>query len=122
MVTERRSKRSDNWQEALQYLLEALYDRSEARAVALIDAEGRVVAGTGTWKDLQGLATITPPMARGEPCEHFDAATEGTDFFAHCLGISGQTLYLAALGTRLRRMHEAVKGVFRILGPVSSSA
>jgi hypothetical protein len=121
MVTERRSKRSNNWQEALQYLLEALYDRSEARAVALIDAGGRVVAGTGTWKDLQGLATITPPMARGETCDCFESATEGTDFFAHCVGISGRTLYLAALGTRLRRMHETVKGIFRILGPATNA-
>jgi hypothetical protein len=122
MLTERRSKRSDNWQEALQYLVEALCDRSDARAVALIDAQGRVVAGTGTWKDLAGLATITPPLARGENCEHFEAATAGTDYFAHCIGISGRTLYLTALGTRLRRMHESVKGVFRILGPATSTA
>jgi hypothetical protein len=122
MVTERRSKRSDNWHEALQYLVEALCDRSDARAVALIDAQGRVVAGTGTWRDLQGLATITPPLARGEACESFETATEGTDYFAHCIGISGRTLYLAALGTHLRRMHETVKGVFRILGPAPSRA
>jgi hypothetical protein len=122
MLTERRRKRSENWQEALQYLVEALYDRSEARAVALIDAAGRVVAGTGTWKDLKGLATITPPLGRGETCEAFETATEGTDFFARPIGVSGQTLYLAALGTRLGRLHESVKGVFRILDRTRASA
>jgi hypothetical protein len=122
MLTERRTKRSDNWQEALQYTVEALYDRSEARAVALIDAAGRVVAGTGTWKDLKGLATITPPLARGEACPAFETATEGTDYFARPIGISGQTLYLTALGTRLRRLHETVKAVFRILGPSAGRA
>jgi len=119
---ERRNKRSDDREQALQYLVEALYDRSEARAVALIDEQGRIVAGTGMPNDLSGLAKIGPPMARGEACEEFDATTEGTDFFARGIGLDDGTLYLAALGTRLRRMYETVRGVSRILGPGVGSA
>jgi hypothetical protein len=120
MPTDRRRKRSNNWQEALQHLVESLFDRSDARAVALIDTKGRVIAGTGTWNDLRGLAIITPPLARGEACAEFERATDGTDYFSRCIGVPSGTVYLAALGTRLGRLHEAVTGVFRILGPVAA--
>jgi hypothetical protein len=122
MKAERRIRRSHNGPEALQYVLEALYDRSDARAVALIDTNGQVIAGTGTWKDLQGLATITPALDRGKSCEQFEAATEGTDYFSSRIGVTDRTVYLAALGTRLRRLHDAIRGVLRILGPAESPA
>lgn len=117
--SERRSKRSEDRWEALQYLVEALADRSEAKAVVLIDDAGRIMAGMGMAKDIVGLAKLARPVSRGEECAEFDAVTEGTDVFARVLPVvqmgTEKTIYLAALGTKLRKMNDAVAGITRIL-------
>jgi hypothetical protein len=112
---ERRTKRSENRQEALQYLVEALADRSEVDAVLLMNDEGCIVAGMGKPKEVKGLAKIALPVVRGEQCEAFDAETEGTDFFGRRIELESGPLYLAALGSRVCKMHEAVYAVARIL-------
>jgi hypothetical protein len=112
---ERRTKRSDDRQEALQYLVEALADRSEVDAVLLMNDEGSIVAGMGKPKEVKGLAKIAVPALRGEPCDSFDVETEGTDFFGRQIRLESGPLYLAALGSRVRKMHEAVYAVARIL-------
>src|SRR6516225_1412928 len=91
---ERRTKRSEDRQEALQYLVEALADRSEVDAVLLMNDEGRVVAGMGKPKEVKGLAKIAVPVLRGEPCDAFDADTEGTDFFGRQIKLPSGPLYL----------------------------
>jgi len=111
---ERRSKRSRDRQEALQYAVEALADRSEVDAVLLMDEQGRVVAGMGKPKEVKGLAKIAIPVTRGESCDDFEVETLGTDFFGRRIELDTGTLYLAALGARVRRMHEAVYAVTRI--------
>jgi hypothetical protein len=112
---ERRTKRSEDREEALQYLVEALADRSEVDAVLLMNEEGHIVAGMGKPKEVKGLAKIAVPMVRGETCHDFDTETEGTDFFGRQIRLSSGPLYLAALGARVRKMHEAVYAVTRIL-------
>lgn len=114
---ERRTKRSEDRDEALQYLVEALADRSEVEAVALVNDEGRIVAGMGMPNSVRGLAKIAAPMLRGDGSELFESATEGTDFFGRRIPLETGTLYLAALGSRVRKMHEAVYAVTRILEP-----
>lgn len=114
---ERRTKRSEDREEALQYLVEALADRSQVDAVVLVNDEGHIVAGMGMPKAVRGLARIAAPMVRGEGSEVFDAATEGTDFFGRHIPLASGSLYLAALGSRVRRMHEAVYAVARIVEP-----
>ena len=112
---ERRTKRSGAPDEALQLLMEALLDRSEVRAVALVGDDGRIVAGTGMPRDLVGLALIAKPLARGEPCLDVEEVTRGTDVLTRGFQAGGRTVYLAALGTRVRHMTDAVRGVERIL-------
>jgi hypothetical protein len=114
---ERRTKRSEDREEALQYLVEALADRSEVEAVALLSEEGRIVAGMGTPNGVKGLAKIAVPTLRGEGSEDFDSATKDTDFFGRRIALPSGALYLAALGSRVRKMHEAVYAVTRILEP-----
>jgi len=118
---ERRIKRSQDRQEALQYLVEALADRSEVDAVVLLDDHGKIVAGMGAPQRVRGLASIAVPVVQGRACEQFEAATEGTDFFGRRITSSAapdgsrSALYLAALGRRVRKMHEAVYAIARIL-------
>ena len=112
---ERRTKRSEDREEALQYLVEALADRSEVDAVVLVNDAGRIVAGMGMPGQIRGLATIAAPVVRGEGSELFEWATRGTDFFGRQIRLSSGPLYLAAIGARVRKMHEAVYAVERIL-------
>ena len=62
---ERRTKRSEDREEALQYLVEALADRSEVDAVLLMNDEGHIVAGMGKPREVRGLAKIAVPVVRG---------------------------------------------------------
>jgi hypothetical protein len=112
---DRRNKRSQDREEALQYLVEALADRSEVEAVVLVDDEGHIVAGMGMPNEVRGLAKIAAPVVRGEGSELFEWATRGTDFFGRQIPLAAGPLYLAALGTRVRKMHEAVYAIERIL-------
>ena len=114
---ERRTKRSEDREEALQYLVEALADRSEVQAVALLNEQGRIVAGMGMPKAVRDLAEIALPTMRGGGSDQFESATEGTDFFGREIQLESGTLYLTALGSRVRKMHEAVYAITRILEP-----
>jgi hypothetical protein len=110
-MLERRSKRSHSPDEALQFLIESLADRSEVRAVALVNERGRILAGTGSAPDLRGLARLAGPI---EDHEDFEEVTRGTDLFARPVPFATGTAYLAALGTRMRRLGDAVNGIARI--------
>jgi hypothetical protein len=112
---DRRSKRSHDREEALQYLIEALADRSQVEAVLLVDDEGRIVAGMGMPNEVQKLAQIAIPAVRGEETPLFEDATRDTDFFGREIPVEEGSLYLVALGSRVCKMHEAVYGVTRIL-------
>jgi hypothetical protein len=114
-MIERRTKRSAHREEALQYLVEAVADRSEVRAVALVDDSGRIVAGTGVASDLVGLARIAGKIARAESCPELDAVTEGTDILVRAVWARGEPHYLAALGERVTRMVEAGRRAETIL-------
>src|SRR3954452_17953076 len=104
---ERRTKRSQDRDEALQFVVEALADRSEVEAVVLVDDDGHIVAGMGMPTEVRGLAEIAAPVVRGEGSLLFEWATQGTDFFGREIPLPSGSLYLAALGSRVRRMHEA---------------
>ena len=114
-MVERRVKRSGERDEALQYLVEAVADRSPVRAVALVDGAGKIVAGTGFARDLVGLARIAGHVARGEPCPEMESVTEGTDILVRAVWARGEPHYLAALGDRVVRMVEAGRRAETIL-------
>jgi hypothetical protein len=120
--SERRAKRSGTREEALQFLVEAVKDRSEVRAVAVIDGDDRILAGTGMPHELSGLARIAGRVAQGEPCAELDDVTHETDLLTCGFAASGKTMYLAALGTRVNKMPEAVRAVRRILATTDDAA
>jgi hypothetical protein len=121
-IMERRSKRSQVREEALQYLVEAVHDRSAVFAVAVVDEDGRIVAGTGMPRDVAGLARIAERTARGETSAEMDEVAGGLDVVARAIPFAETTdgeprvarVFLAALGTRVRRMHEASAAILRI--------
>lgn len=115
MTTDRRVNRtSDKWL-ALRYLCEALRAKSDASAVALVDASGSVVSGVGSSRDLAVLEQTAGPAADGHWDEGLLDRTEGVDVLARPVSASGITFYLAALGTRAPGLPEAARAVSRIL-------
>jgi hypothetical protein len=112
---ERRRSRSENENEALKLLLEAVRERSAISAIALVDSRGLVVSGAGTLRELAVLGTIAAPAAHGFLGPAYERMTEGTDVLARAIETRKGTLYLAALGTRVTRMVDAARGVERIL-------
>jgi len=112
---DRRIKRSQDREEALQYLIESLADRSQVEAVLLVNDEGRIVAGMGMPRAVRQLAEIAVPAVRGIESDLFESATRDTDFFGREIPVDEGSLYLVALGTRVCKMHQAVYGVTRIL-------
>jgi hypothetical protein len=118
---DRRTKRSQDREEALQYLIEALADRSQVEAVLLVNDAGSIVAGMGMPLQVRQLAQIAIPAVRGEEPPLFETATRDTDFFGREIPVEEGSLYLVALGTRVSKMHEAVYAVTRILDQTRAS-
>jgi hypothetical protein len=127
-MMERRTKRSSERDEALQYLVETVADRSGVRALVLIDDGGHVIAGMGMPIDVAGLAVTARDVAwrRATPAS-IDAATAGRD---GCDGRDGRDeydvtartvatrdglLYFGALGGGMAGVGSAVCAVQRIL-------
>jgi hypothetical protein len=113
-MLERRTKRSPEPHEAIQLLLEAFADRSRARAVALVNMRGRMLAGAGGPEDVVGLAKFAAPLARGECFLRFEGTGEAS-FAARTVTVGETTVCLAALGARAEEMHDTVFGISRIV-------
>jgi hypothetical protein len=114
-IMERRIKRSQQPEEAIQLLLESLADRSEARAVALVNTKKRVLAAAGKPWDIADLREVAEPVARGEDCRAIEKLDNATDVFSRPVTVGASTVYLAAMGTRMRRFGEAAIAVARIV-------
>jgi hypothetical protein len=114
---ERRIKRSAGREEALQYLVEAVADRSAVRALVLVDDAGRIVAGMGLANDLRGLARAARDVAWGRASlTQIDAiGRSGSDVTARSVATRDGMLYFAALGDRVAGVGDAVRAVQRIL-------
>ena len=119
---ERRSKRSAERVEALQFLVEAVADRSGVRALVLVDDFGRIVAGMGIPRDVAGLAVTARAVAWKRSSEiDLDRLTRGADVTARPVATSEGMLYFAALGDRVAGVGDAVKAVQRILSETKPS-
>ena len=114
-MVERRRQRSGQKQEALRLLLEAVKARSEISSIALIDGRGMVLEGSGPESELRVLGEVAAPAAAGAIDARFVRLTTGTDVLSCPLALGERRFYLAALGERVARMPEAVRGVSRIL-------
>jgi predicted regulator of Ras-like GTPase activity (Roadblock/LC7/MglB family) len=119
MTTERRRRRSGLKDEALRLLLAAVKERSDVTSIAVIDARGLVISGMGNAQELAILGAVAAPVAGGTVSELCERLTAGTDVLSKAVSSSRGTMYLAALGTRVGRMHEAAKSVERILSNVA---
>jgi hypothetical protein len=115
-MIERRTKRSAERDEALQFLVEAVADRSDVPALVLVDDAGRIVAGMGMPKDVVGLARTAREVAWGyATAVDIDTATGGRDVTTRSVATRDGTLYFAALGDRVASVGDAVRAVQRIL-------
>lgn len=119
MTTERRRRRSAMKDEALRLLLAAVKERSDVTSIAVVDARGLVVSGMGSAHELAILGAVAQPIAAGTVTEVCERLTAGTDVMAKAVRSPRGTMYLAALGERVGRMHEAARGVERILERVA---
>jgi hypothetical protein len=116
IMNDRRIKRSADRQEALQYLVESVADRSGVRALVLLDDAGRIVAGTGMPDEVVGLVQTARDVAWGRAtAREVDAATRGGDVTARPVATRDGMLYFAALGDRMSGLGDAVHAVHRIL-------
>jgi hypothetical protein len=121
-MMERRSKRSGERVEALQYLVEAVADRSGVRALVLVDDFGRIVAGMGIPRDVAGLAVTARAVAWKRASDvDIDGLLRGGDVTARPVATAEGMLYFAALGDRLTGVGDAVKAVHRILSETQPS-
>jgi hypothetical protein len=121
-MLERRSKRSHDRTEALQYLVESIADRSGVRAMVLVDDFGRIVAGMGIPRDVAGLAVTARAVAWRRASEiDLDLLTRGNDVTARPVATREGMLYFAAMGDRLAGVGDAVKAVHRILAETRPS-
>ena len=115
-MLERRNKRSADRVEALQYLVEAVADRSGVRALVLVDDFGRIVAGMGIPRDVAGLAVTARAVAWRRAADiDLDSLTRGSDVTARPVATREGMLYFAAMGDRVAGVGDAVRAVQRIL-------
>lgn len=115
-MNERRVKRSGEREEALQFLVEAVADRSDVSALVLLDDAGHIVAGMGMPKDVVGLLRTARGVAWGHAsAADVDAATGGRDVTTRSVATRDGMLHFAALGDRVSAVGDAVRAVQRIL-------
>jgi hypothetical protein len=115
-MTERRSKRSSERVEALQFLVEAVADRSNAPALVLVDDSGRIVAGMGMPTEVAGLARAARDVAWGRSSpQKLESVTGGGDVTARSIATRDGMLYVAVLGDRMTAVGDAVRAVQRIV-------
>jgi hypothetical protein len=115
-MIDRRSKRSANRVEALQFLVESVADRTGVRALVLVDDAGSIVAGMGMPEELRGLARTARDVAWGRAsAAEVDEATAGRDVTARSVATRDGMLYFAALGEHMTGLGDASHAVRRIL-------
>src|SRR5689334_714232 len=77
VMIERRRRRSNDPRQALTFLLDALAERHDLRAMALADERGRLIAGTG--RDTVRLAHAGRNVVLGEEDPSFEDVSRGAD-------------------------------------------
>ena len=114
-MMERRTKRSTDRNEALQYLVESMADRTGAPALVLVDDAGHIVAGTGAPMEVASLARTARDVAwgRASPAD-IEAATERHDVTARTVATREGLVYVAAFGNGMPGVGAAVRAVQRI--------
>jgi hypothetical protein len=122
-MNERRVKRSTSRSEALQYLVEAVADRSGVGSLVLVDDAGQIVAGMGMPHEVGPLAGVARDVARrGAPAALVDAVVaRGADVTARSVTTAAGRMHLAAAGDRMTKVGDAVRAVQRIVVSTATS-
>jgi hypothetical protein len=101
--------------EALDLYLRATAERRNARMLALADAHGLLISGTGgSLEALSSLAAISPLAPEAEVAA-LDELGPHQDLRAEPLDIQGTTFYLASLGGANELFADAPTAIARIL-------
>jgi len=112
-MKDRRNKRSAEREEALQFLVESVADRSGAKALVLLDEAGRIVAGMGKPDEVQDLVLL----ARDVACRRASTAAISAmrhDVTARTIATRNGKHYFAALSEHMTGLGDATKAVDRI--------
>jgi hypothetical protein len=119
---ERRTKRSDDSTEALQYLVESVADRSGVEALVLVDGQGQIVAGMGPAGALTGLARAAVDVGQRRAVPATLSIDSRRDVTARAIATPDGPLYLGALGDRMSRVGDAVRAIHRIVAGTPATA
>ncbi len=117
-IADRRTKRSPKSNEALRFQLERTLDRGGLEALVLADAGGFVVAEAGEAGVCEELAAVAPLLAKTILGMRLPPLLRGGEVVVRPIAMSGQELYLAALGGGVARdalLTNSETGVRRIL-------
>jgi hypothetical protein len=116
---ERRSKRSLNAADALEFALTNSARRGALDAVLIVDDAGMIVAQSATDLDLSMLAAVTPIVGRGKAIPKIKRNGEPRELSITPIELHDELLYLAVLGgtrrTRTREMAGSQAAATRIL-------
>ena len=114
---ERRQNRSEVPAEALQLYVDRLLQRIDARAVAVSDARGLLIAGSAHAGDLEtlgALAAVGEAVADGRP-DLVHAAAGGARIRYERLTVQDRPLYAASVGGGPLPVEETQDAIERIL-------
>lgn len=120
-MTERRHHRSNDPSRALELLLDAVASRSCVTTVAVVDAEGRVVARRGPEGEARAVARVAQALAGGAPESAWgdDVLPEGgPDVVVRRVADTSRPLFVGGVGSSIARLADAARGVGRIVGDV----
>nr|PZN23836.1 MAG: hypothetical protein DIU78_13225 [Pseudomonadota bacterium] len=114
---ERRQRRSQDFGEALTWLLEATCRRARLRSLVLSDRAGLVVAGVGPSNECDEMAAWAPLVA-----ERGAVASNAPELFALRVAPLDAYLCTASAGrAHTAALSEAAAGCARILAPLTAS-
>lgn len=118
-MMERRQHRSTDPSRALEHLLDAVASRSRVSTVAVVDAEGRVVACRGPASEARAVARVAQALAGAAADTPLDDAMlpEGVaDVVVRRVADRSPPLFVGGVGSSIARLADAARGVGRILG------
>jgi hypothetical protein len=117
MSNERRKKRSETIQEAVQLYFEAVMQRSRIKAMALANEDGLLVAGAGGGYDHEWLAVLGVVGHEGHVDDMIQEISHGEGIESWDVAIHGRTLRVAAVGRGRVVSEDTSVALSRIFAP-----
>ena len=119
-ITERRTLRSNNTEEALVLAFDRAVARGQLDAILITDDHGQLISKSRSELDLDLFAAMTPILARGTAKAKVCRRGVERDFQISTLEFSGERLHVAAIGgkdhqIRTRELTHSLHAAARIL-------